>query len=58
VILAVAHKQYRSLDLVTWSGTARPALLDANGILSRESLQSLKTAGFKVAAIGRPSIQK
>jgi nucleotide sugar dehydrogenase len=53
VILAVGHKQYRTVDLVAWSGTARPAVLDANGVLSRQRLESLRTAGFKVAAIGR-----
>src|SRR4029077_12522889 len=53
VILAVGHKPYRAIDLVAWSGTARPVVLDANGVLSRQQLQSLRDAGFEVAAIGR-----
>jgi UDP-N-acetyl-D-mannosaminuronate dehydrogenase len=53
VILAVGHKPYRAIDLVAWSGAERPVVLDANGVLSREQLQSLRDAGFKVAAIGR-----
>jgi nucleotide sugar dehydrogenase len=53
VILAVGHKQYRAIDLVAWSGAERPVVLDANGVLSRQQLQSLRQAGFKVAAIGR-----
>jgi UDP-N-acetyl-D-glucosamine dehydrogenase len=53
VILAVGHKQYRAIDLAAWSGTERPVVLDANGVLSRQQLQSLRDAGFKVAAIGR-----
>ncbi len=53
VILAVGHKQYRAIDLAAWSGAKRPVVLDANGVLSRQQLQSLRKAGFKVAAIGR-----
>jgi UDP-N-acetyl-D-glucosamine dehydrogenase len=53
VILAVGHKQYRAVDLAAWSGAERPVVLDANGVLSRQQLQSLRQAGFKVAAIGR-----
>ena len=53
VILAVGHKQYRAIDLAAWSGAARPVVLDANGVLSRPQLESLRQAGFKVAAIGR-----
>jgi UDP-N-acetyl-D-mannosaminuronate dehydrogenase len=53
VILAVGHKLYRAIDLAAWSGAERPVVLDANGVLSRQQLQSLRDAGFKVAAIGR-----
>ena len=53
VILAVGHKQYRAIDLAAWSGAERPVVLDANGVLSRQQLQSSRQAGFKVAAIGR-----
>jgi len=53
VILAVGHKQYRAIDLAAWSGAQRLVVLDANGVLSRQQLQSLRDAGFKVAAIGR-----
>jgi nucleotide sugar dehydrogenase len=53
VILAVGHKPYRAIDLAAWSGAERPVVLDANGVLSRQQLQSLRDAGFKVAAIGR-----
>jgi UDP-N-acetyl-D-glucosamine dehydrogenase len=53
VILAVGHKPYRAVDLAAWSGAERPVVLDANGVLSRQQLQSLRDAGFKVAAIGR-----
>jgi len=53
VILAVGHKQYRAIDIAAWSGAERPVILDANGVLSRQQLASLRQAGFKVAAIGR-----
>src|ERR1700682_5098182 len=57
VILAVGDKQYRAIDLAAWSGAARPVVLDANGVLSRQQLQSLRDTGFKVAAIGRGLLQ-
>ena len=57
VILAVGHKPYRAIDLAAWSGAERPVVLDANGVLSRQQLQSLRDAGFKVAAIGRGSMR-
>jgi UDP-N-acetyl-D-glucosamine dehydrogenase len=57
VILAVGHKQYRAIDLAAWSGTERPVVLDANGVLSRQQLESLREAGFKVAAIGRGQLR-
>jgi UDP-N-acetyl-D-mannosaminuronate dehydrogenase len=53
VILAVGHKPCRTMDLAAWSGAERPVVLDANGVLSRQQLQSLRNAGFKVVAIGR-----
>ena len=53
VILAVGHKRYRAIDLAAWSGAERPVVLDANGVLSRQQLEALREAGFKVAAIGR-----
>ena len=57
VILAVGHKQYRAIDLAAWCGAQRPVVLDANGVLSRQQLQSLRDAGFKVAAIGRGTLR-
>jgi UDP-N-acetyl-D-glucosamine dehydrogenase len=53
VILAVGHKQYRAINLAAWSGAERPVVLDANGVLTRQQLASLRQAGFKVAAVGR-----
>jgi UDP-N-acetyl-D-glucosamine dehydrogenase len=57
VILAVGHKPYRTIDLAAWCGVERPVVLDANGVLSRRQLQSLRDAGFKVAAIGRGTLR-
>ena len=57
VILAVGHKQYRAIDLAGWCGAQRPVVLDANGVLSRQQLRSLRDAGFKVAAIGRGTLR-
>lgn len=53
VILAVAHREYKEMDVLAWLGGALPVVLDSNGVLSREKLVGLREAGVKVAAIGR-----
>ncbi len=53
VALCVAHAAWRELDLADWAGAARPAIVDCNGVLSRQALQRLSDAKFPVAAIGR-----
>ena len=41
------------LRLRAYTDVAGVNIFDANGVLSRQQLQSLRDAGFKVAAIGR-----
>lgn len=53
VVLAVAHREFRDLDIASWAGTSRPVVLDTNGVLSRDALVTLAAKGFRVAAIGR-----
>lgn len=53
VALCVAHTAWRGFDLAAWAGAARPVIVDCNGVLSREWLERLSGAGFRVAAIGR-----
>src|SRR5262249_19625104 len=56
VIFAVAHREFRDLDVVGWLGAARPLVFDANGVLSAETLARITAAGVQVGAIGRGSI--
>jgi UDP-N-acetyl-D-glucosamine dehydrogenase len=53
VVFAVANGLYRSLDLTAWLGDARPAILDANAVLTREQRAQLRAHGCTVASIGR-----
>jgi UDP-N-acetyl-D-mannosaminuronate dehydrogenase len=53
VVLAVAHEEFKALDLKAWAGQARPIVFDANGVLNSRQLGELNTVGFKVAGIGR-----
>ena len=53
VVFAVAHREYRELDLATWLGGARPYVLDANMVLSAEQRQALANVGCRSGSIGR-----
>jgi nucleotide sugar dehydrogenase len=53
IVFAVAHREYRELDLLSWIGDARPLIFDANGVFSSETLCSLQRAGLRVGGIGR-----
>jgi nucleotide sugar dehydrogenase len=56
IILAVAHREFRSLDVLSWLAGARPLVFDSNGVLGPEKLAKLKASGVPVAAIGRGDI--
>jgi UDP-N-acetyl-D-glucosamine dehydrogenase len=51
-VFAVPHGEYRSMDLAAWAGTARPAVLDANAVLSPAQRSALRAAGCRVEVIG------
>lgn len=53
VVIAVAHPQYTSLDVVRWLGGRTPAVLDTNAVLSRSQRAALEAAGCAVRSIGR-----
>jgi nucleotide sugar dehydrogenase len=53
VVLAVAHREYRTLDWLSWLKAARPLIFDANHVLADDTLAQLRAAGCPVAAIGR-----
>jgi nucleotide sugar dehydrogenase len=56
VIFAVAHREFRRLDVLDWLAGARPLVFDANGVLTRATITKLQAAGVPVGAIGRGDI--
>ena len=55
VIFAVPHDCYRTLDLASWLGEARPVILDSFDVLAPEQRSLLERLGCQVASIGRGS---
>jgi UDP-N-acetyl-D-glucosamine dehydrogenase len=53
VVFAVAHREYCELDMREWLDGERPAVLDANAVLSLDQLDVLGAMGCKVGSIGR-----
>lgn len=53
VVLAVAHAEYGALDFASWFAESRPAVLDANNVLSEAQRAQLRRLGCLVGAIGR-----
>jgi UDP-N-acetyl-D-mannosaminuronate dehydrogenase len=53
VVFAVAHAEYRALDFSGWFAGLRPAVLDANNVLSEVQRAQLRRLDCRVAAIGR-----
>jgi nucleotide sugar dehydrogenase len=52
VVFAVGHREYAALDMQRWLAGARPAVLDANHVLSPDQRAAVKRAGCVFAAIG------
>ncbi|MFQ6016760.1 MAG: nucleotide sugar dehydrogenase [Kiloniellaceae bacterium] len=55
LVFATAHSIYRELDLRLWLRRARPAVLDANDVLTAEQRRAFTDLGCSVASIGRGS---
>jgi hypothetical protein len=53
VVFAVADPEYEALDVAAWLGDERPAILDANAVLSADQRAGLRTRGFRVTSVGR-----
>lgn len=54
VVFAVAHDEYRSIDVSAWLGGARPAVLDTFDVLAPPQRSALQALGCDVAGTGRP----
>jgi UDP-N-acetyl-D-glucosamine dehydrogenase len=53
VVFAVPHRDYAALDFSAWLNGSRPAVLDANDVLSPAQRQFIRERGCKIGAIGR-----
>jgi nucleotide sugar dehydrogenase len=53
IVFAVANRVYRGLDLRAWLGRQRPAVLDANAVLTDAQRAALRAHGGRVASLGR-----
>jgi UDP-N-acetyl-D-glucosamine dehydrogenase len=53
VVFAVSHREYAELDVGAWLNGSRPAVLDANAVLSGEQRRQLEERGCRVVSVGR-----
>jgi UDP-N-acetyl-D-mannosaminuronate dehydrogenase len=53
LVLAVAHREYQSLDFVTWLGGHTLTVLDSDNVLRPEQRAALRACGCRVESIGR-----
>ena len=53
VVFATAHPEYREIDPEAWLKGARPAVLDANDVLTSAQRRAFRALGCRVASIGR-----
>ncbi|MFQ5544448.1 MAG: nucleotide sugar dehydrogenase [Acidiferrobacterales bacterium] len=53
VVFAVAHEEFKTLNVKTWLNGSRPVVLDANNVLGKEQRRAFRAAGCKLASIGR-----
>jgi nucleotide sugar dehydrogenase len=51
-VFAVPHREYREMDVIAWADGAKPAVLDANNVLSPKQCEELRSVGCNVQSIG------
>jgi len=51
-VFAVPHREYREMDVSAWADGAKPAVLDANNVLSPKQCEELRSVGCRVQSIG------
>jgi len=51
-VFAVPHREYCEMDVVAWADGTKPAILDANNVLSPKQREELRSVGCKVESIG------
>jgi hypothetical protein len=53
VVFAVPHADYLALDLAEWFGAARPAVVDANRVLTPAQRNAVARLGCRFHSVGR-----
>ena len=53
IVFAVDHPEYQTIDFPSWLKNKRPAILDANNVLSPTQREMLKSLGCRIESIGR-----
>lgn len=53
VVFAVAHEEYRQIDLTRWLAGHTPLLFDANCVLNADQLAAGRNVGCRVLCVGR-----
>lgn len=56
VVLAVDHAFYRDMDILSWLGSARPIVLDANNVLTQDRRLALASGGHRLLGVGRGTV--
>ena len=51
-VFAVQHREYCEMDVAAWVDGAKPAVLDANNVLSPKQREQFRSMGCKVQTIG------
>lgn len=55
LVFATAHSGYREIEPQTWLSGAKPAVLDANNVLTRQQRRIFRDLGCQLVSIGRGS---
>jgi UDP-N-acetyl-D-glucosamine dehydrogenase len=53
VVFAVRHREYAELEVAAWLNGSRPAVLDANAVLSDAQRRQFEERGCRVVSVGR-----
>lgn len=56
VVLAVDHAFYRDMNILSWLGSARPIVLDANNVLTKDRWLALARSGHHLLGVGRGTV--
>lgn len=53
IVFAIPHEEYRNLEAGRWLNGAKPIIMDAFNVLSKQQREAFRKAGCKVVSIGR-----